>query len=191
MIRKAVLFCIGLCSPLLLFGQGQGTHWYFGEQAGHKFNPDGSVTVLDDGKITTYEGCASISDTYGNLLFYTDGIDVYDRDHNIMENGYGLLGDSSSTQSAIIVPKPEDPDIFFIFSVDTAISIRDTDFGMHYSVVDLSKNNGMGAITLKNINLLDETSEKIAAVIKNCFDHSIWVITMAPRDEGTRLFDTI
>ncbi len=191
MIRKAVLFCIGLCSPLLLLSQGQGTHWYFGEQAGLKFNPDGSVIPLDNGRITTYEGCASISDTYGNLLFYTDGIDVYDREHNFMENGYGLLGDSSSTQSAIIVPNPEDPDIFYIFTVDTTTNLQDSDFGMHYSVVDLSNNNGMGAVTLKNANLLDETSEKIAAVIKNCFDRSIWVITMAPKDAGTRFFDTI
>ncbi|MDH3699630.1 MAG: hypothetical protein OEQ81_13280, partial [Flavobacteriaceae bacterium] len=191
MIRKAILYCIGLCCPIFLLGQGQTTNWYFGEEAGLRFNPDGSVTPLTDGQISTFEGCATISDSFGNLLFYTDGILVYDSEHSIMENGYGLFGDSSSTQSAIIVPKPEDPDIFYIFSVDTATTSTDTDFGMHYSIVDLSKNNGKGAVTVKNINLFDETSEKIAAIIRNCFDRSIWVVTMVPRDSGTRFFDTV
>lgn len=191
MIRNAILYCIGLCSPLLLLGQGQGTHWYFGDQAGLKFNQDGSVTTLDDGQISTYEGCATISDRFGKLLFYTDGIVVFDREHNLMENGSGLFGDSSSTQSAIIVPNPEDSDLYYIFSVDTTTNSQDSDLGMHYSVVDLSLNNGMGAVIEKNINLLKDTSEKIAAVIKNCFDRSIWVITLAPKKAGERFFDTI
>ena len=191
MIRKAVLFCIGLCSPLLLLGQGQGTHWYFGDRAGLRFDPDGSVTPLDNGRITTFEGCATISDEFGNLLFYTDGIVVYDSTHEPMENGNGLLGDPSSTQSAIIVPKPEDPNIYYIFSVDTSSSQSGTDLGLHYSVIDLSLNNGQGAVIQKNIKLLNASSEKIAAIIKNCFDRSIWVITMAPREKDTFFYDTI
>ena len=191
MLRKAILFCIGLCCPIFLFGQGQTTNWYFGNGAGLQFNVDGSVTPLADGKINTYEGCATISDDFGNLLFYTDGIIVYNRDHVIMDNGHGLLGDSSSTQSAIIVPNPEDSNIYYIFSVDTAITLTDTDFGLHYSIVDLSQGNGLGAVTLKNIRLVEESSEKIAAVIRNCFDRSIWVITMAPVTPVTRFFDSI
>ena len=191
MIRKAILFCIGLCCPIFLFGQGQTTNWYFGNGAGLQFNDDGSVSPLSDGKINTFEGCATISDDFGNLLFYTDGIIVYNRDHVIMEGGFGLLGDSSSTQSAIIVPNPGDPNIYYIFSVDTAITLTDTDFGLHYSVVDLSMNGGLGAVTVKNNQLVDESSEKIAAVIRNCFDRSIWVITMAPVRRETRFFDSI
>lgn len=190
MIRKAILWCIGLCSPLLLLGQGQTTNWYFGDEAGLRFNPDGSVTPLTDGRISTFEGCATISDQFGNLLFYTDGIVVYNREHKIMENGIGLYGDSSSTQSAIIVPKPEDPDIYYIFSVDTSSTTSGDDRGFHYSEIDLNLNAGLGKVVVKNIKLLDDSSEKIAAIIRNCFDRSIWVITMASQ-EGSSFFDTI
>lgn len=160
-------------------GQGEATNWYFGNGAGIQFNNDGSVTALTDGLLNTVEGCASISDADGNLLFYTDGITVYDRTHGIMQNGTGLYGDPSSTQAAIIVPKPEDPNIQYIFTVDTAISREDIDRGLSYSVIDLSLNAGNGAVIQKNIKLLDDCSEKITAVVKNCFDQSIWVVTLA------------
>jgi hypothetical protein len=35
-----------------------------------------------------------------------------------MANGYGLLGNRSSTQSAIIVPQPRNPYVYYIFTVD-------------------------------------------------------------------------
>ncbi|MEL6916970.1 MAG: T9SS type B sorting domain-containing protein [Bacteroidota bacterium] len=180
-----ILFFTVLLLPLPMFGQGETSNWYFGNGAGIGFNNDGSTRTLTDGRLNTFEGCASISDAFGDLLFYTDGITVYDRNHNIMENGTGLYGDPSSTQSALIVPKPEDPRIFFIFTVDTSIAENDPDFGLNYSVVDISLNDGNGAIIEKNSNLLPDCSEKITAVLKDCFDQSVWVITLATDDLPT------
>lgn len=188
-IRTLVLL-IGLAVPVLFFGQGETSNWYFGNRAGIKFNNDGSVTTLTDGMLNTVEGCASISDPFGDLLFYTDGILVYDRNHNIMQNGTGLYGDPSSTQSAIIVPKPENPNIYYIFTVDTSVFEGDLDRGLNYSIVDLSLNDGNGAVVQKNINLLKDCSEKIAALRKDCFDKSIWVVTLASKDGLAPIFDT-
>ncbi len=176
-----LLLLLILC-PLFVTGQGEASNWYFGNEAGLRFNNDGSVTALKNGKLNTFEGCAAISDTFGNLLFYTDGITVYDQTNEIMQNGEGLYGDSSSTQSALIIPKPQDPNLFFIFTVDTTIFETDPDFGLNYSVVDISLNNGMGAVIQKNVNLLRDCSEKISAVLKDCSDNSIWLLTLAAAD---------
>ena len=56
----------------------QGNIWYFGEGSGLDFNTlsGGHPTELTNGIISTREGVATISDGDGNLLFYTDGIDV-------------------------------------------------------------------------------------------------------------------
>ncbi|MFD0796988.1 T9SS type B sorting domain-containing protein [Maribacter chungangensis] len=185
-----LVLLIGLLLPMALWAQGETANWYFGEQAGLKFNNDGSVNALTDGRLNTFEGCATISNAFGDLLFYTDGIIVYDRNHNIMENGSGLFGDPSSTQSAIIVPKPEDPNIYFIFTVDTSIAENDPDRGLNYSTVDISLNNGNGAVVQKNRRLLQDCSEKIAAVRKNCFDQSIWVVTLASENGTLPTFNT-
>jgi gliding motility-associated-like protein len=185
------LFILFLClSPLSIFGQGQTSRWYFGKGAGIQFNNDGSVTSLTDSRINTLEGCASLSDASGNLILYTDGIRVFNKNHDVMVNGTGLYGDPSSTQSAIIVQKPDDPNIIYIFSVDTSTSQNDLDRGLNYSVVDLTLDGGNGAITQKNINLLPDCSEKIAAVLKNCLDQSIWVVTLGPETFKTGPFNT-
>lgn len=174
----------------VIYAQGETSNWYFGSRAGIQFNTDGSVTALEDGRISTFEGCATISDDLGNLLFYTDGITVYDRTHEIMQNGRSLYGDISSTQSAIIVPDPGNPIFFYIFTVDTKIFEDDPDFGLNYSVVDMSLNNGNGAVTEKNINLLADCSEKITAVIKDCADQSYWLLTLATADGSPGLLNT-
>ncbi len=118
------LLCILILfySTSKLFAQGEANNWYFGNNAGITFNTTPPSALLD-GELNTLEGCSSISDSSGNLLMYTDGQTIWDREHNIMPNanyfgGTGLLGDPSSTQSGLIVPHPTIPSIFYVFTVD-------------------------------------------------------------------------
>ena len=107
----AILFTV---LPLTVYSQLEASNWYFGFGAGLNFDPaTGDVRALTDGQLNTFEGCASISDSDGNLLFYTDGITVYNKNNIQMPNGFGLEGDPSSTQSAIIIPKPADENIYY------------------------------------------------------------------------------
>lgn len=164
--------------------QNEASNWYFGENAGINFNVfTGTVSSVSDGKIKTIEGCASISNSAGELLFYTDGVTVYNKSHNLMANGNGLLGDESSTQSAIVVPKPNDPNIYYIFTVGS----NQTDSGLNYSIVNMAANSGLGQITSKNIPLLQTCAEKIAAVVKDCDTKSIWVIAYGNSTGVTRI----
>tara|TARA_R100001369_G_scaffold20091_1_gene36544 strand:- start:16662 stop:19373 length:2712 start_codon:yes stop_codon:yes gene_type:complete len=173
------------------YAQNEGAYWYFGNQAALNFN-SGSPVPVSNAKLTTLEGSATISDRNGNLLFYTDGMMVYDRNHNIMPNGAGLKGNLSSSQSAIIVPKPENPTIFYIITVDKPDYTDppgDPIEGVNFSVVDMTLNSGFGDIdpNQKNIHLITydqsdaqerefKSSEKISAVIHgDC--SSYWVAT--------------
>ncbi|WP_417196225.1 T9SS type B sorting domain-containing protein [Bizionia sp.] len=169
-----------LCYTFLLcfvgvFSQQQASNWYFGENAGIQFAEDGTITALDDGQLNTVEGCSSISDGDGNLLFYTDGTFVYNRNHLVMSNGGDLSGHESSTQSAIVVPKPDDENIYYIFTVGSNQTLT----GLKYSVVDMTLDSGRGAVTLKDEPLLSQCAEKIAAVLKDCQTGAIWVITFS------------
>jgi len=172
---KRVLFLLLFITPILSYSQNEAAIWYFGQNAGLDFN-SGTPVVLTDGQINTYEGCATISDSLGNLLFYTDGVTVYDRTHNIMQNGNGLSGNSSSTQSAIIVQKPNNLNQYYIFTVDENAGASPNQGGIDYSIVDLTLNGTLGAITTKNSLLLDNSYEKITA-IKNANNNDYWIIT--------------
>ena len=158
--------------------QQEATNWYFGDNAGINFDIDtGAVTPLTNNALTTIEGCTSISDATGNLVLYTDGQTVYNANHAIMLNGTDLLGDESSTQSAIIVPKPDDSNIYYIFTVGSGLNPT----GLNYTTVDLSLDGGLGGVILssKNSPLLAACSEKISAVLKDCSTGAIWVIALS------------
>ncbi len=175
---KKIASLVCLIFSIGLFAQQEAANWYFGENAGIQFDiATGTVTALTDGQLNTREGCSSISDANGNLLFYSDGTTVYNRNHSIMLNGAGLFGNPSSTQSAIIVAKPNDPEIYYIFTVDTRIS-QDAppEEGLNYSEIDMTLDGGLGAVTNKNVNLLNDSSEKLSAVLKDCVTKSLWVI---------------
>ena len=121
-LKLIILFLF--INATILYAQKESANWYFGELAGLSFNTNNPVPLLN-GKLITSEGCATISDPNGNLLFYTDGLTVYNRNHTVMQNGTNLFGDASSTQSAIIVPKPDDPNIYYIFTVDIQFQISE------------------------------------------------------------------
>jgi len=182
----------------LQYSQGEANNWYFGQNAGISFSTT-PPTPLTDGQIDTLEGCTTISDATGALLFYTDGSTIFDRNHGIMQNGTDLRGDTSSTSSALIVPQPNTPNIYIVFTVDEPHhynadnpDMSDGDGvnnGLLYSIVDMSLNGGNGAVVpgQKNIQLITydpsdrlenlyRCSEKITAVKSDNCD-SFWVIT--------------
>ena len=154
------------------FAQNEGNIWYFGENAGLDFN-SGTPVALTDGMLNTLEGCAVISDNNGDLLFYTDGMTVYNKNHTIMPNGVGLLGNNSSTQSAIIVKKPGSANVYYIFTVDGHTGAQG---GLSYSEVDMTLNGGFGDINAtKNILLIPQTSEKVTA-IEHQNSSDFWIV---------------
>lgn len=180
----SLVFCF---LSLNLFAQSEAANWYFGYGAGIKFNQiGGTISTLNDGQLFTNEGCTSISDDSGNLLFYTDGSSVWNKNHEFMYYGTGLLGDSSSTQSAIIVPKPGDPNIYYVFTVGSNL----TNTGLHYSIIDMSLRDGLGEVTVKNQRLLNLCSEKITAVLKDCISKSMWVVTFAAENGNSPIYNT-
>jgi len=163
-------------SVLIVYGQDEANHWYFGEFAGLSFQ-SGNPVAQTDGVLDTWEGCSAISTSSGTLRFYTDGIRVYNRNHQIMPNGNGLLGDPSSSQSGIIVPHPGNNQQYYIFSIDNEDPSGGIN-GLNYSLVNMNLDNWLGDVvsTEKNVNLTAPLCEKVTAVgHSNGVD--TWVIT--------------
>jgi hypothetical protein len=106
-------------------------------------------------------------------LFYTDGVNIWNRDHQVMPNGSGLTGDYSTSQ-IVIVPKPGIPNLYYVFYADNEGGPN----GLRYSIVDMNRENGRGDVvaTSKNTLLLREASEKCAAVL-HCDKSSVWLMT--------------
>ena len=185
-MRYLVVFTLLSFSSLLL-AQKEENIWYFGDRAGINFNTS-PPTALTDGVINTNEGVATISDSDGNLLFYTDGSTIWNRNHGIMDNGTDLGGNSTTTQSGVIVPRPQNPNIYYVFSVGCEAGIGGcaTGYtGLQYAVVDMSQDGGLGSVTSKDNRLENTTTEKLTGVF-HANEKDIWVIT---HQHGNSIFN--
>lgn len=125
-MKKLLLIVFTLFCVSNTFSQGEASNWFFGGGAGLVFDIDTDTVTPSsaaENTINTNEGCSSISDSDGNLLFYTDGRTVWNANHQVMsnadyDNNSGLLGDPSSTSSGVIVPHPGNSDLYYVFTVD-------------------------------------------------------------------------
>ena len=180
--QLVILGFILLLKSTVSYAQKEGNIWYFGINAGVDFN-SGTPVALTDGALNTQEGCSAISDEMGKLLFYTDGIRVWNKNHVQMPNGFGLMGDPSSTQSALIVQKPGSNNIYYIFTTE-ATGGPD---GFRYSIVDMTLQAGLGDVTTKNTLLHTPVTEKLTAV-RHANGCDIWVIVHEWGTDGFRAF---
>lgn len=170
MIRKMTLvLAVFALSLWNVNAQKAANNWYFGNHARIDFNTT-APTATAVTTINTSEGCSAISDSNGNLLFYTDGMSVWDKNDAPMTGGSGLDGNSSSTHSALIVPCSCDK--YFIFTTDCAENHYAK--GLRYSVVDMTQGGGLGAVTSKNNILLANASEKAAGLADG--SGGFWVV---------------
>lgn len=134
--------------------------WYFGSYAGLNFNTS-PPSLLTNGFINNPDNVSSICDGTGSLLFYTNGSTVWNKNNFIMNNGTGLIGNSTAGQCALIVPVPCSNGRYAIFSPTEFASPGN----LHYSVVDITQNSGLGAVEVatKNTSLGTGWTEKLCA----------------------------
>lgn len=156
-----------------VFGQKQANNWYFGNSAAITFNTT-APSALTNSAMSTNEGVASISDTSGRLLFYTNGLTIYNRNHSAMNNGTGLLGDAISAQSAVVVPMPGNDSLYYVFTIPDWQNSSGKYF--RYSIVDMKRNSGLGSVVVKN-RLINTVSKEQITAVNHADGYRVWVIT--------------
>jgi len=120
-------------------------------------------------KISLASANASICDTNGNFLFYTNGMYVADANYEIMPNGdtlnpgyffnyYQGFG-YRMPQGVIIIPMPGSNSLFYIIHNKNEYSPQYFALGVgsYYSIVDITMNNGFGDVVGKNTLYLSDT----------------------------------
>jgi hypothetical protein len=180
------LFLI-ICSllPLLSSAQKENDNWYFGDHGAVSFAGTTPV-VLNNSQMDVLENCGTASDENGKLLFYTNGVYIWHREHQFMQNGIGLTGDDNTQQLAII-KNPANINQYFVFT--TALNSPSPTFPnrIAYSIIDMS----MGSIgsdgfplgkvldSFKNISLEDNAGNTFVSeaitIVPSTFN-KFWVL---------------
>lgn len=136
---------------------------------------------------------ASIADTAGNLLFYTNGFNVCNALGNIMPNGAGLdscqaydtwyQDGAPSPQAALIIPYPAHPDSFYLFHQ----AIEDIQWPnlstyapleLYYSIIDMYADSGRGDLIERQVTFLQDTIQNgRLTACKHANGRDWWLVT--------------
>ncbi len=117
------------------------------------------------------KGCSSISDEEGNLILFSDGMKLWNK--NAQQVASTLAGDLGSTQSSLIVPHPAGKNRYFIFTTHLLYPAPLVTKGLNYSLFDFNAPAVIDTVPPKK--LLNETSEKLSGV-KHGNGIDYWVV---------------
>jgi len=152
-MKKSLLLLLSIGFFSISHAQKEANHWYFGEGAGLDFSS--GVPVVDPfGQMDAMHGCAVANSEEGNLLFYTNGLKIWNRDHLVMPNGY--LPDSCMAiytfQNCLTIPKVGSENQFYVFTVQP---LGYGNKGLSYHVVDMSLDGGKGDVIETSVWVTD------------------------------------
>lgn len=173
-----------------LYAQKEGYVWCFGDSALINFNYSPAV-VLTNYPILTEEASSSISDKNGNLLFYISAMYEYQQmdffySHLInkykskIKNSDSIRINASSTQGALILPLPNNLNVYYLFHQGKMESLNcypyTETYRYYFSIVDISKDGGKGEVISKNNILIDDWSTEKMTAIKHGNGRDWWII---------------
>ncbi len=168
----------------------QTESWYMGQGMMLEFEDADVIDtkINDDLRVHDFFGFFAlgswITDANGQLLIYSNGVSVYNRDLQILPNGDSLSGDGRICQSSLIVPVPNESNKYFLFSVGKSLNVyRDLSQEhlipnrLTYSIIDMNLDSGNGDIPhdQKNILLQEGSNFGMLFIQEKC--NKSWVLT--------------
>jgi Secretion system C-terminal sorting domain len=194
---KKLLFVLSFFISTVSFAQLENSNWCFRENAEINFNgasPSVSQSAMGGG----YGGysCASVSNSAGQLLFYTDGFRVWNRNHTVMPNGNNIGGffwASSGHQATVIVPKPNSNRFYYVFTVNYwSANNNNGNSGFHYSVIDMAANGGNGDVVPGQNKIALNTHDGTAMDYNHQTNTGVQIfenrISSTPNSDGTKVW---
>lgn len=179
--------------------QGECNNWVAGTGISFDFG-SGAPQYFSNNMHPMIGASATISDASGQLLFYTNGYWVWNREHYIMpELTNGISGHTHPTaqtigypplmpysgghaqQASTIAKVPRSQHLYYVFSLSKSGVL-------YYSMVDMSLNNGLGGIVnnKKGVYLYHGLTEKMS-VVAGC--DNIWLVTRALQSNAYHAFE--
>lgn len=183
--------------------------WYVGQKTRIDFGLDNSYTPRAEripGGHRIDEGITTISNRKGEVLFYTNGKTLWNRDNNVLQNSHGLKGSTTATQAVAVFPIDAEERYYVVISnsandfnrvcsggscTDVPLTPSGQGF-LYYSVVDMQGDYGRGAVLTdaKGIHMggsWEYSSEALNAV-PMLDGKGYWVYTYTPTPTNNKIW---
>jgi hypothetical protein len=164
--------------------------WYITQGLGYNFNCT-PPCPLENGALGEAFCSASICDTNGSLLLYTDNETIWNRNHQVIANGTGLYSCKWASQGCVFVPLASNPNLYYLITVDSwrdkagspnPYACKESSVPVQYSMclhlIDVAANNGAGQVLWKNKVIYgDARINDILGTVKHANTRDTWLMT--------------
>ena len=165
--------------------QNETKKWFFGFFHSIDFMTNPATPSGTLSQMIAPTACSSIADASGNLLFYSNGSQIWDNTHNPMANSTGIVGNGVNLYSTIIIKKPGSSNLYYLFSQSASNSVS---HGFYFNVIDMSLASGHGSVVTK-CQLLDTTAGngKLTATT-HCNGNDVWILIHDYRNNNFKAY---
>lgn len=184
---RAFLLFLTIPFSLTLFSQKETAHWITTGGIHFDFNYDPVRISYDYPQMANSLSGTAISDSLGNLLFFTDGIKLYDRNGDLVLGGEDLGGIDGAVQNTQICPILC-TGRYYIFGTDVLMTTTmdttccDTLWGpfdnyrLHYTLVEVDGDTNVSIIE-KNVSLGQSVIGNFEVALHEDKEH-LWLTTI-------------
>lgn len=126
----------------------------------------------------------SLCDSSGNLICYSNGIRLFDSQHNLVQNGNNLVGPDnflgySYPQGALLLPTPGHKDRFTMFSIEEDPIERVFGKYFFYHTIERTANNTLKVTEKRKLIVQDSLSFGMLSAIKHANGRDWWLLMPA------------
>jgi len=168
MKKKILLLYFEFLSIFLLYAQKEDYNWVLSNGCDVNFHTS-PPSILTNVAILHNSGVACLSDNNGNLLLYGDGINIFNKNNQLIFTNNNLC----DAYRSIIVPIPNSQNQCYFF---TSIVNNSNKYNLIRYTVDLSINNGVGAVISSVIMYEDYSVGKMMLAAKHPNNKDYWFI---------------
>ena len=176
-MKRFIYFLLSLLFSQNVFGQNTGIDkkWLFGIgccsgyfQSMELDFSSGNLSISVVPRQMNFDvTIGMISNGNNDILFYSNGIYVANALNDTMQNGSGLNPSAYTSSQAtyglhlpqanLVIPFPGDSTKYYLFHETLEVTIPARTFYLYYSVIDMSLNTGLGALTQKNQVVINDS----------------------------------
>ena len=183
---KFLIYIYSLFFTTNLFAQNKNAQWVFGDSAGIDFLNMSNPTPFHSG-MDGRGSCVAISDSNGNLRFYAYSqvslllTKVFNNNNVHMLNSAQMQG-AGSYNEMVIITIPKSQNEYYLFYTG-ARSFIDT---VYFATIDMTLDNGLGDVTIKNSVLGAYRSGDCLTAVKHGNGRDWWVVSKLSDINGTQ-----
>lgn len=180
--KSKIFFLLVLLQKTVCYSQNRNNIWLLGISfidsvwnCGIDFNSGQSATFSVQNGMPFFIANASICDTTGQLLFYTNGFRINNRNHDSLLNcagfnpgsingNYDPFIGSPVPQCCLFIPKPGSDSLYYLFHESSNYftyngQLQAQPFNFRYSIIDKTMDGGLGGIVqgYKSVIILNDT----------------------------------